>query len=263
VSLIFYDLSHKLGHNMVQWPSPFAVPFQVTRLHYHAMHDFYAVEYDGIMHRGTHMDTPAHVTANTSFLTSYEPWRFFGTGVAVSVPKGRWGVITPEDLENAEPGIQPGDIVMINTGSHRHFGDNDTYYAYSPGLYTEAAQWLVDRRVKLVGVDVQALDHPLGTRMIGHGPGPTHPHLMAEYRAETGRDAMSDFPDWEPAHKTMLLAGIPGIENVGGELDAVTGKRCTFMAFPWRFPEGDGCPVRVVAVIDPEQEFRIPVGTPR
>ena len=141
-------------------------------------------------------------------------------------------------------------------------GDNDAYYAYSPGLYAEAAQWLVDKRVKLVGVDVQALDHPLGTRMIEHGPGPTHPHLMAEYRALTGRDAMSDFPDWEPAHKTMLLAGIPGIENIGGELDAVTGQRCTFMAFPWRFPEGDGCPVRVVAVVDPEQEFRIPAGRP-
>jgi kynurenine formamidase len=74
---------------------------------------------------------------------------------------------------------------------------------------------------------------------------------------------MGDFPDWEPAHKTMLLAGIPGIENVGGELDAITGQRCTFMAFPWRFPEGDGCPIRIVAITDPDQEFRIPQGQPR
>ncbi len=87
-------------------------------------------------------------------------WRFFGTGVAVSIPKEKWEVITPEDLESATPRIEPGDIVMINTGSHRIYGDNDDYYAYSPGLYTESAQWLVDRGVKLVGVDVQALDHP-------------------------------------------------------------------------------------------------------
>jgi hypothetical protein len=32
------------------------------------------------------------------------------------------------------------------------------------------------------------------------------------------------------------------------------------MAFPWRFPQGDGCPIRVVAVIDPDQTFRIPTG---
>jgi kynurenine formamidase len=260
--LQFYELSHRLGHNMVQWPSPFATPFQVNRLNYHAMHDFYAVEYDGIMHRGTHMDTAAHVTANTPYMDAFEPWRFFGTGVAVSIPKGKWGVITPEDLEKADPEIQPNDIVMINTGAHRSFGDNDTYYAYSPGLYKEAAQWLVEKQVKLVGVDVQALDHPLGTRMSEHGPGPTHPHLMDEYREETGRDVMADFPDWEPAHKTMLIAGIPGIENVGGQLDEITGKRCTFMAFPWRMREEDGCPIRIVAVIDPEQKFRIPQGIP-
>ncbi len=102
-SLRFYDLSHRLGHNMVQWPSPFSMPFVVNRLYYHAMHDFYSVEYDGIMHRGTHMDTPAHVLPDQPYLDGYVVWRFFGTGVAVSVPKGKWGVITPGDLEAARP----------------------------------------------------------------------------------------------------------------------------------------------------------------
>jgi kynurenine formamidase len=83
------------------------------------------------------------------------------------------------------------------------------------------------------------------------------PHLAAEYREETGHDVMQDFPLWEPSHKILMGNGIPGIENVGGELDAVTGKRCTFMAFPWRWPQGEGCGVRVIAVIDPEQKFRI------
>jgi kynurenine formamidase len=198
--LRFYNLSHPVGHNMVQWPSPFSKPFVANRLYYHAMHDFYAVEYDGIMHRGTHMDTPAHVEPDQPYLDGFDVSRFFGTGVAVSIPKGRWGVVTPDDLEKAEPEIRPGDIVMINTGAHHFFGDNDDYFAYSPGLYTEAAQWLVDKGVKLVGIDVQALDHPLGTRMAEHGPGPIMPHLLEEYRAETEREVSDDFPDWEPAH---------------------------------------------------------------
>ncbi len=258
--LRFYNLSHTLDHNMPQWPSPMSPPLIVHKLHYHAMHDFYAVEYDGIMHRGTHMDTPMHVLPDQPYLDGFELWRFFGTGVAVSIPKEKWGVVTPEDLEAARPEILPGDIVMINTGAHHFFGDNDTYYAYSPGLYEPAAQWLVDRDVKLVGIDVQALDHPLGTRMAEHGPGPILPHLIDEYRAETGREVADDFPKWEPAHKTLLPAGIPGIENIGGELDTVTGKRCTFMAFPTRLREGDGSPIRVVAVVDPDQAFRIPAG---
>jgi kynurenine formamidase len=75
-----------------------------------------------------------------------------------------------------------------------------------------------------------------------------------------GRDILDDFPHWEPAHKIMMGAGIPGIENVGGELDLVTGKRCTFMAFPWRWPDGDGCVVRVMAVLDPNQTYRLSEG---
>ena len=74
---------------------------------------------------------------------------------------------------------------------------------------------------------------------------------------------MEDFPYWEPAHKILLPNGIPGIENVGGELDAVTGKRCTFMIFPWRFVHGEGCSVRVVAVTDPSDEYRLATGDER
>ena len=46
----------------------------------------------------------------------------------------------------------------------------------------------------------------------------------------------------------MMTNGIPGIENIGGDIDKITGKRCTFFAFPWRWPEGEGCALRVVAV---------------
>jgi len=258
--LQFFDLTQRIGHNMPQWPSVASTVLTVNRLQYHAMHGQTVQEYDGIMHRGTHMDAPVHVTANQPYITGYPLWRFFGTGVAVSIPKGKWGVITPDDLENARPAIEPNDIVMINTGSHHDWGDNEAYFLYGPGLYKEAAEWLVERKVKLVGVDVQALDHPLGTKLIAHGTGPSHPRLMEEYRELTGRDVMKDFPDWEPAHKTMLLAGIPGIESVGGQLDQVTGRRCTFLAFPWRYPTGEGCALRVVAVIDPEGRFRIPAG---
>ena len=254
-ALEFYDLTNVWGHGMPEWPS--SVGIRVNPVLYHAKDGVSVAEFDGIMHRGTHMDAPVHVTEDWPAITGYELWRFFGTGVAVSIPKRRWEVITAEDLENARPRIEPGDIVMINTGSHHLFGDNDDYYAYSPGLYDEAAEWLVDRRVKLVGIDTNALDHPLGTKLIAHGPGPSHPHLMDEYRAETGREAMDDFPLWEPAHKILMGNGIPGIENVGGDIDQVTGKRCTFMAFPWRWTEGDGSGVRVVAVLDPAGEYRI------
>jgi kynurenine formamidase len=253
-----YDLSHRWGHGMPQWPS--RANLNVRIVEFHAKDGLLVQQFEGIMHRGTHMDAPIHVQENTPTLTGYPIWRFFGTGVVVSIPKGKWGVITPKDLEKAEPKIRKNDIVMINTGSHRKYGDNPDYFAYSPGLYKESAEWLVEQQVKLVGIDVQALDHPLGTFLGPHGPGPAQPHLDVEYKALTGRHIIDDFPHWEPAHKIMMTNGIPGIENIGGEVDKITGQRCTFFAFPWRWPEGEGCSLRVVAALDPKQTFRFESG---
>ncbi|MBF0277910.1 MAG: cyclase family protein [SAR324 cluster bacterium] len=251
-----HDLTHEWGHDIPFWPGKNPI-HEFRRFQYHARDDAQVLHFTTVMHRGTHMDCPIHVLPNTADITDFDLWKFFGTGVAVSIPKARWEVITPDDLEQARPKIEPGDIVMINTGYHKKYGDNSSYHAYSPGLYKEAADWLVWRGVKMVGIDVQALDHPLGTYLADHGPGPFQPHLNDEYKAETGRDIIDDFPLWEPAHKTLLANGIPGIENIGGALDDVTGRRLTFMAFPWRWTGGDGSGVRVAAVEDPSQNFRI------
>ncbi|MBW1763803.1 MAG: cyclase family protein, partial [Deltaproteobacteria bacterium] len=170
-------------------------------------------------------------------------------------------IITAEDLENAKPEIQEGDIVMINTGFHRKWGDSDEYFAYGCGADKSAAQWFVDKKVKLVGYGCQANDHPLATKLVDHGLGPTQPHLIEEYKEMSGRDPKEDFPEWEPAHKTLMVkGGIPGIENIGGDIDEVTGKRCFFTALPWRWPGGDGSIVRVLAIVDPDQKFRFETG---
>ena len=254
-----YNLSQFWGHHMPEWPSTPGVNIHVKK--FHAKDGIYQTEFEGIMHRGTHMDAPLHVTENTPDIMDYELWRFFGTGVAVSIPKGKWEVITPEDLENTSPKIKEGDIVIINTGMHKKMMDSDEYFAYSPGIYKEGAQWLVDKKVKLVGYDVQSNDHPMATKLVDHGLGPTHPHLIEEYKQEFGRDPKEDFPDWEAGHKTLMIGGgIPGVENVGGDLDLVTGKRCTFACFPWRWRGGDGCGVRILAMVDPDQKFRFERG---
>ncbi|MDP6173029.1 MAG: cyclase family protein, partial [Rhodospirillales bacterium] len=110
--LEFYELSNVWGHGMPQWPSK--PNLNIRTLEMHSKDGVLTQQFEGIMHRGTHMDAPIHVLENTPFITGYDVYQFFGTGVAVSIPKGKWGVITPEDLENTEPKIQKGDMVMIN-----------------------------------------------------------------------------------------------------------------------------------------------------
>jgi kynurenine formamidase len=86
------------------------------------------------------------------------------------------------------------------------------------------------------------------------------PSVVDEYREHTGREVTDDFPYWEPCQRALLGNGIVGFENVGGDIDAVTGKRVTFAAFPWRWVKGDGCIVRLVAIIDPSGEYRLETG---
>jgi hypothetical protein len=58
--------------------------------------------------------------------------------------------------------------------------------------------------------------------------------------------------------KGMLFTiGQQGQDVLAVALDAVTGKRCTFAAFPWRWTEGEGSGVRVVAILDREGSYRI------
>ena len=57
--LKFYNLSARWGHGIPQWPS--APGINVLTLQFHALDGVYVTEFEGIMHRGTHMDAPLHV----------------------------------------------------------------------------------------------------------------------------------------------------------------------------------------------------------
>jgi kynurenine formamidase len=259
--LTFVDLSHPWGHGVPCWP--YFEDVKIERLHGMAKSRVLTQRITTVMHSGTHIDAPGHVVEGAPLLEEVPLASFFGTGVVVSIPKDKWGVVTPDDLEQARPQIRPGDIVIVNTGWHHYYSDSSQYYAYSPGFYKEAGEWFAERGVKAVGTDTQALDHPLATAIGPHGPGAPHgllPWACAEYKAETGRDVLADFPEWEPCHRAILSKGIIGFENVGGDLDQVTGKRVTFAAFPWRWVGGDGCIVRLVAILDSAGQYRIETG---
>lgn len=243
-----YDLSQPFGHNVPLWP--YFEDVKIERVHYHAKSGVLSQKITTVMHCSTHADSPAHVIEGTQFTDEIPLEKYYGTGVVVRIPKRKWGVITPEDLEKARPKIEKDDIVIINTGWHKYWGDSTQYFCYSPGLYREAGEWFAAKGVKAVGVDQQALDHPLATAIGPHGPGPLRPDVCAEYKKQTGRDVKQDFPEWEPCHRLLLGNGIMGWENVGGDIDKVTGKRVTIAGFPIRWVKGDGSIVRLVAIVE-------------
>jgi kynurenine formamidase len=188
--------------------------------------------------------------------------RFFGNGVVLDIPKGSYEVVTASDLQAAGSKVRDGDVVVIVTGWHRKYSDALEYFGESPGLSKDAAQWLVDKNCRFVAVDTQQVDHPLATSLGPHRGGPTMRRLAKEYSQATGKDPKVEHGEWNVAHKTLLGAGIPTIEQVGGDVDLLLGKRATFVAAPWRLANGDACPVRFVAMLDPAGSCRIDSGAP-
>lgn len=95
---------------------------------------------------------------------------FFTRGVLLDVagqrktdrlPEGY--VVTVDDLraclDNARLKLTPGDVVLIHTGHGKLWmKDNDAYGRGEPGLGMEAAKWLTDQKISLVGSDNWAIE---------------------------------------------------------------------------------------------------------
>ncbi len=256
--LVFYELSHEWGHDAPTLPGFDDV--KLFRASTHAKNGVMATRVRMVMHSGTHVNAPLHLVQRAAGVGDIALERLFGSGVVLSIPKQQWELVTQADLETAAPRIESEDIVVIVTGWHRRYSDSIDYFGHAPGLSKAAAQWLCAKNVKLVAVDTPQVDHPLATSLGPQRNGPQMKRLPKAYETATGRDAKADFPEWNPAHRALLAAGIPTIENVGGEVEALLGKRCTFQAYPWNWPEGDACGVRFVALLDPAGSYRLEAG---
>jgi kynurenine formamidase len=257
--LTFVELSHEWGTHTPVYPG--YKDIQIRRAVTHASHGVMSQHIVTVMHNGTHVNAPLHLIQGGAGVGQLDLERFFGNGVVLGVEKGQWELIEPADLVAAGgEDITNGDIVIINTGWHRRYADSQEYFGEGPGLSEAAARWLVDRGVKLVGVDTASVDHPMATSLGQHRGGPIVKALPKRYAERFGRQPSEDFPDWFPAHRALLGAGIPTIENVGGNLDHVTGRRATFQATPWFWPDGDACVVRLVAIFDPSRSYRLEGG---
>jgi kynurenine formamidase len=256
--LRFVELNHVWGHGSPVIPGD--PDLRIERPATHARDGVTAQKFTGNMHISTHLNAPIHLVQGGADVASLEINRFFGSGVVLDLPRGRWEMVTAADLEAATPAVREGDIVVIHTGWHRKYSDSMEYFGLAPGLSEDAAAWLVKKKVALVGVDTPFVDNPMATSMAAHRNGPLMKRLPAFYKSQTGREAKTDFPKWNPAHKALLAAGIPTIENIGGGVDLVKGKRVTIQALPWRFQHGDACVVRVMAILDPTGAYRVASG---
>ncbi len=199
----------------------------------------------GHLHGGTHIDAPIYCVADGLTADKIPLENLYGAGVVLDFrKKKKWEAITAADLEKATPKIQRGDFVVINTGWDKRAKTNYEYFNNYIGLVPEAAEWLVKKRVKAIAGTWPTPDHSLCVVPLQQNM----PWLYNDYVRETGKPPDKKlFPDgWEVCLTKLLKAGISCISSAGGEIDDVTGERCTLCAWPYRLEDTDAAHVRLV-----------------
>jgi len=208
------DLSHPIYSDMPGFPTlPRA---RITRLFSIPEHGFNVFELKLQMHSGTHMDAPLHFEEYGKPLDEIPLEDLIGEAALVDLTfkKPKEG-ITTSDLEEHGKHIKEGDIVVLNTGWYKKRGFNSEWQLNWPYITKESAEWLVNKKVKAVGMDTIAVDM---------------------YGSE-------DFA----AHHTLFRANIYVIEELSN-LDKLKGDRFFISIMPLNIPGVEASPVRAVAL---------------
>lgn len=177
-----------------------------------------ATEIQMVCHFGTHVDAPCHFIPDGPAFHEIPLERLYGRAVVWRIDAEPYGVIDVDDLRQQEPPLAPGDILLIDSGwAAEHFGTHR--YEQNPSLSVAAARWLVEQRVKLLGVDFLT------------------PDLAVDRRPP-------DF-NW-PVHRVLLSHGVLIAENLTN-LRALAGRRIEAMFLALNIHGADGAPARVIA----------------
>lgn len=186
-------------------------------------------------HTGTHADAPLHVNDGWASLDELPLGVFSGNAELVDVrgvesgrpiTAGHLAGIAPAGAPAAGDPRHPGRILLLRTGCAGAWGTEA--YLEHPWLDAAAAQLIVDRGYRAVGLDALSVD-------------PT-PH--------TGSPASAGDPGF-PAHDILagngciIVENLTGLEQVQDALKA--GSAVEVFLFPLSIPGADGAPIRAVA----------------
>ncbi len=170
-------------------------------------------------HAGTHVDAPIHIVPDGKSIDELPPDAFVGSGATISVKKNGGEEITAQDLEDSGVAVNQGDILMLHTGWDEKFDSPD--YNMHPYFSVDAAQWMVNKKIKMVCIDCITVDLPTPLRPKGF-----------------------DFP----VHRTLLGNNVLIAENVAN-IKSIVGKKSRIMALPLRVKGSDAGHARIVAEV--------------
>lgn len=156
-------------------------------------------------HVGTHIDAPLHMLDGGESLDQIGIDRFVGRGVYLDATNGSFNSVKDKNIE-------AGDIVVFHTGMSDKYNEAE-YFDNYPAMSVEIAEYLINKKVSMVGVDACSVD----------------------------------IEESFPIHKKLLAEGVLIIENLTN-LENVKDRDFIVYALPINL-EVDGAPARVIAEV--------------
>lgn len=217
------DLSHPIEAGLVTYPglpAPTITPFLTradSRERYAPGTEFAMDVITMIGNTGTYLDAPFHRYADGGDLASLDLGTLVGLPAEVFHLRDAW---TAERRGIAATTLADRDLrgaaVLLDTGWSQHFG-KPQYAIGAPFLTADAAAFLVDAGVRLVGIDSLNIDD-----------------------TESGGE--------RPAHSILLAGGVHVVEHLTN-LDAVPARGARFTAAPPAVRGFGTFPVRAFATV--------------
>lgn len=229
------DLSYDLSEQTLYWPNnPTGFKLDTTAIgvtpagFYYSTYAFSAPE-----HGGTHLDAPSHFAEPGISVDNISLDNLTGDAVVIDVSaktdNNRDYLISVEDItgwEKLNGSIAPNSMVFFKTGYGKFYPDAEKYFGtamkgaaaipllHFPGIDSVAASWLVDHRIKAVGIDTPSIDFGQSQNF--------------------------------KTHQILMGAGIPAFENVAN-ITALPAKGAYVIALPMKIKNGSGGPLRLIA----------------
>jgi kynurenine formamidase len=168
-------------------------------------------------HTGTHLDAPYHFVKNGIKIHQIPLDRLIRKAILIKLKKTKNSSITKEDviLFEKKNGIIPNYSSVLFFTEWQKKSKKDNYFTENPGLDKLAANYLVSKKINLVGIDSPSID-------LGKDESFTVHHLFS---------------------KNNILI----VENLTN-LNKISSREFDLMILPLKLKDATGSPVRAVAL---------------
>jgi arylformamidase len=205
-----YDITLTITPNMIVWPGDPKVSIQRTS-NMDSGDNANVSQISMSCHTGTHVDAPHHFLNNGKTVEDLSLDLLVGRAYVLYLPEVNQ--ITASVLRYAEIPPRTRRLLFKTKNSELWKNGQHEFKTDFVALSVDAAEWLVDRNVRLVGIDYLSI---------------------APYNLGT------------PVHTILLDAGVVVIEGL--DLSNVTPGRYTLHCLPLKLGGADGAPTRCVLV---------------